>query len=100
MSRAGLLWLSQQPRIFNFVRSNRLARRLAARFVAGEAVATAVTAVRDLNAHGATASLALLGDSAASAVEAGHARRTYLESLDAIRAAGADATASASLTQM
>ena len=100
MIRAGLLWLSEQPRIFKFVRSNRLARRLAARFVAGETVATAVTAVRDLNAHGATASLDLLGESVASAVEAGHARDTYLESLDAIRAAGVDANVSVKLTQM
>src|SRR6266516_555098 len=100
MIRAGLLWLSEQPRIFKFVRSNRLARRLAARFVAGETVATAVTAVRDLNAHGATASLDLLGESVASAVEAGHARDTYLESLDAIRAAGVDANVSVKPTQM
>src|SRR6266487_2534085 len=94
MIRAGLLWLSEQPRIFKFVRSNRLARRFAARFVAGETVANAVAAVRDLNAHGATASLDLLGESVASAVEAGHARDTYLESLDAIRAAGVDANVS------
>src|SRR5438876_631802 len=67
MIRAGLLWLSEQPRIFKFVRSNRLARRLAARFVAGETVATAVAAVRDLNAHGVTASLDLLGESVAGA---------------------------------
>ena len=42
MIRASLLWLSEQPRIFKFVRSNRLARRFAARFVAGETVETAV----------------------------------------------------------
>jgi len=100
MIRAGLLWLSEQPRIFKFVRSNRLARRFAARFVAGETVATAVAAVRDLNAHGVTASLDLLGESVASAAEAGHARDTYLESLAAIRAAGVDANVSVKLTQM
>src|SRR6266496_3396584 len=100
MIRAGLLWLSEQPRIFKFVRSNRLARRFAARFVAGETVATAVAAVRDLNAHGVTASLDLLGESVASAAEAGHARDTYLESLAAIRAAAVDANVSVKLTQM
>src|SRR5712691_5827896 len=100
MIRAGLLWLSEQPRIFKFVRSNRLARRFAARFVAGETVETAVAAVRELNPHGITASLDLLGESVASAAEAGHARDTYLESLDLIRAGGVDANVSVKLTQM
>src|SRR6267143_816 len=100
MIRAGLLWLSEQPRIFKFVRSNRLARRFAARFVAGETVQTAVAAVKDLNAHAITASLDLLGESVASATEAAHARDTYLESLDLIRAGGVDANVSVKLTQM
>ena len=100
MIRASLLWLSEQPRIFKFVRSNRLARRLAARFVAGETVETAVGAVRELNAHGITASLDLLGESVASATEAARARDTYLESLDRIRTAGVDANVSVKLTQM
>ena len=100
MIRASLLWLSGQPRIFKFVRSNRLARRFAARFVAGETVETAVGAVRELNAHGITASLDLLGESVASAAEAAHARDTYLESLDRIRSAGVDANVSVKLTQM
>ena len=100
MIRAGLLWLSEQPRIFKFVRSNRLARRFAARFVAGETVETAVGAVRELNAHGITASLDLLGESVASATEAARARDTYLESLDRIRTAGVDANVSVKLTQM
>jgi len=100
MIRASLLWLSEQPRIFKFVRSNRLARRFAARFVAGETVETAVGAVRELNAHGITASLDLLGESVASATEAARARDTYLESLDRIRTAGVDANVSVKLTQM
>ena len=100
MIRASLLWLSEQARIFKFVRSNRLARRFAARFVAGETVETAVGAVRELNAAGITASLDLLGESVASATEAAHARDTYLESLDRIRSAGVDANVSVKLTQM
>ena len=100
MIRASLLWLSEQPRIFKFVRSNRLARRFAARFVAGETVETAVGAVRELNAHGITASLDLLGESVASATEAARARDTYLESLNRIRSAGVDANVSVKLTQM
>jgi hypothetical protein len=36
MMRQGLLWLSEQRNVFNFVRRNGVARQFAARFVAGE----------------------------------------------------------------
>ena len=100
MLRAGLLWLSDQPQVFRFVRRNGLARRFASRFVAGETVESAVAALRDLNAAGLSASLDLLGESVQHAEEARHARDTYLETLDRIRATGADANVSVKLTQM
>jgi proline dehydrogenase len=100
MLRAGLLWLSEQPHIFRFVRRNGLARRFASRFVAGETVESAVAALRDLNAGGLSASLDLLGESVLHAEEAVHARDTYLETLDRIRTAGANANVSVKLTQM
>jgi proline dehydrogenase len=100
MLRAGLLWLSEQPQVFRFVRRNGLARRFASRFVAGETVESAVAALRDLNAAGLSASLDLLGESVQHADEARQARDTYLETLDRIRAAGADANVSVKLTQM
>jgi proline dehydrogenase len=100
MLRAGLLWLSEQPQVFRFVRRNGLARRFASRFVAGETVESAVAALRDLNAARLSASLDLLGESVLHAEEAVRARDTYLETLDRIRAAGADANVSVKLTQM
>ncbi|HEV8305350.1 MAG TPA: proline dehydrogenase family protein [Gemmatimonadales bacterium] len=100
MLRTGLLWLSEQPRIFRFVRGNGLARRFASRFVAGETVESAVTAVRDLNGAGISATLDLLGESVEHAAEARRARDIYLETLDRIRATGADANVSVKLTQM
>jgi proline dehydrogenase len=100
MLRAAFLWLSEQPRIFRFVRRNRLARRFASRFVAGETVDEAVATLRDLNAGGLSASLDLLGESVLHAAEARHARDIYLELLDRIRAAQADANVSVKLTQM
>jgi len=100
MLRAGLLWLSEQPRVFRFVRRNGLARRFASRFVAGETVESAVAALRDLNAAGLSASLDLLGESVLHAEEAIHARDTYLETLDRIQTAGANANVSVKLTQM
>ncbi|HEV8398989.1 MAG TPA: proline dehydrogenase family protein [Gemmatimonadales bacterium] len=100
MLRASLLWLSEQPQIFRFVRRNGLARRFASRFVAGETVESAVVALRDLNAAHLSASLDLLGESVLHAEEAVHARDTYLETLDRIKAAGANANVSVKLTQM
>ena len=63
MLRKTLLYLSNQQKVFTFVRRNRLARRMASRFVAGETIEDAMTAVRALNARGITASLDLLGES-------------------------------------
>src|SRR2546429_2411875 len=100
MRRTGLLWLSEQPRIFRFIRGNGLARRFASRFVAGETVDSGVAALKDLNAAGITASLDVLGESVHNAAEAHTARDTYLETLDRIRAAGAAANVSLKLTQM
>src|SRR5512143_91227 len=73
MMRTGLLWLSNQPKVFSFVRRNGIARRFAARVVAGETVDTAVTAARDLNRRKITATLDLLGESITSESEAAHA---------------------------
>lgn len=100
MLRAAFLWLSEQPRIFRFVRRNRLARHFASRFVAGETVDEAVATLHDLNAAGLSASLDLLGESVLHAEEAVRARDTYLELLDRIRAATANANVSVKLTQM
>src|SRR5438045_1294903 len=100
MLRAGLLWLSEQSRIFRFIRGNGLARRFAARFVAGETVDSGVAALKDLNAAGLTASLDLLGESVHNAAEAQAARATYLETLDPIETTGADANGSAQRTQL
>ena len=42
--RQGLLWLSERQGVFNFVRTNGLARRFASRFVAGESIDQGVEA--------------------------------------------------------
>src|SRR2546430_7937733 len=100
MLRTGLLWLSERPRLFSIIRGNGLARRLASRFVAGETVEAAVAALTQLNAAGIRASLDLLGESVATPAEARAARDTYLETLDCIRHAGADANVSLHPTQI
>jgi len=100
MLRAVFLWLSEQPRVFRFVRKNRLARKLASRFVAGETIDEAMSTVRDLNASNLSASLDLLGESVLHAEEAQRACRTYLDLLERIHSAKANANVSVKLTQM
>jgi proline dehydrogenase len=98
--RAGLHWLSERPSVFRFVRSNGFARKLAARFVAGETVEAAVTAVTALNALGTAATLDALGESVTDARLARAARDTYLATLDRIAQAGAQSHVSVKLTQV
>ena len=100
MLRDTLLYLSNQPRVFKFVRHNRLAKHFATRFVAGETLAEAIEAVRGLNARGITASLDLLGESVYNEREARAARDAYLQILDRIRETKLDANVSLKLTAM
>lgn len=100
MLRQTFLYLSNQPQVFRFVRRNRLAKRFASRFVAGETLDTAVAAVRQLNGRRITASLDLLGESVHTEAEARAAGREYLATLDRIAAERLDANVSLKLTQM
>src|SRR5919107_5262406 len=98
--RQGLLWLSEQQRVFNFLRRNRMARKLASRFVAGETIDEAVKAARDLSTQGITPSLDLLGESVTAEAEAVAARDQYLTMLDRMAAQGVEVNVSVKLTQM
>ncbi len=100
MLRSTLLYLSNQPRVFKFVRNNRLARAFARRFVAGETLDDAIAAVRALNAKGITASLDELGESVHNAAEATATRDHYLAILDRIAADKLDANVSVKLTAL
>ena len=98
--RKSLLWLSEQRKIFDFVRRNRLARKLASRFVAGETIEEAVQAATQLAQRGITASLDFLGESVGVDSEAVAARDQYLKMLDRLAAAGREVNVSVKLTQM
>jgi proline dehydrogenase len=100
MLRSTMLYLSNQPRIFRFVRNNKLAKRFASRFVAGETLDTAVAAVKALNAKGITASLDLLGESVTNERAARAAANEYLGILDRIHQLRLDANVSVKLTAM
>ncbi len=100
MLRNALLYLSSQPRVFSFVRHNRMAKGFASRFVAGETVDTALAAVKKLNNKGITASLDLLGESVRNETEARESARQYMRMLDRIKESRLDANVSVKLTAM
>jgi proline dehydrogenase len=98
--RQGLLWLSERRGVFNFVRRNGVARKLASRFVAGETIDQGVEAARELARRGITSSLDLLGESVTAEAEAVAARDQYLTMLDRMAASGVEVNVSVKLTQM
>ncbi len=100
MLRNSLLYLSRQQRIFDFIRGNGFARRMASRFVAGETIAAACDAAADLNTHGISATLDLLGESVTNEAEARDTGRQYLELLDTIHARQLDCNVSVKLTAL
>jgi proline dehydrogenase len=100
MLRSAFLYLSNQQQIFNFVRNNGLAKRLARRFVAGETLEEALDAVSALNARGIMASLDLLGESVTNEAEARRTGQDYLHILDRISERKLDANVSVKLTAL
>ncbi len=82
------------------MRANRLAKKLASRFVAGETADSAVAVLKALNVGGITATLDLLGESVRDAAAARGARDVYLETLDRIRQVRAESHVSLKLTQL
>jgi proline dehydrogenase len=100
MIRSALLYLSSQPRVFSFVRHNRMAKGFASRFVAGETLDTALEAAKRLNDKGITATLVLLGESVHNEKEARESSRQYIRMLDRIKESRLDANVSVKLTAM
>jgi proline dehydrogenase len=98
--RQALLWLSEQRKVFNFVRRNGVAKKLASRFVAGETIEEGVKAACDLRQRGITSSLDLLGESVHMESEAYAARDQYLAMMDRMAAEGVEVNVSVKLTQM
>jgi proline dehydrogenase len=98
--RSGLLWLSEQSGVFNFIKNNRLAGKFASRFVAGESLTTAVEAVVNSNKAGLTATLDLLGESVSTREGAEQSRAEITEILHQIEARSLDANVSLKPTQM
>ncbi len=100
MLRKSLLYLSHQPQIFRFVRNNGLAKKFASRFVAGETIDSACTAVAALKHNGITASLDLLGESVSNEAEARETAAQYLTLMDEMHRRDLEVNVSVKLTAL
>ena len=95
MMRAGFVWASREERLESLTRRFPVTRRMVERFVAGEDLDAAMTAVAGLRARGLGTTLDVLGESVADA-----AAGRYLGVLDRLASDGADGNVSLKLTQM
>jgi proline dehydrogenase len=83
-----LLAASRMPRLRSVVVGNRATRAVVDRFVAGEKLDDALTAVRALTADGIAVTLDHLGEDVTDRVEAKRSRDAYLAALDAVAPLG------------
>ena len=99
LTRSALIYLSRQEGLKEFAAKFGLFRKLTTRFIAGENIDQAVAAIRDLNAHGCSASFDHLNESVGSAAETEAEVREYLDVLARIHDTGIDSNVSIKLTQ-
>ena len=97
--RSFFLFLSRLKYLRRWMETSSTARRLSARFVAGETLEEALAVSRRLNAEGITVTLDHLGESVTSLGEAAEARDIYLRTQTAIEQSGIQGNVSLKLTQ-
>src|SRR5260370_32976222 len=100
MLKGTLQYLAQNTTLRDFVTRNRATRAVSRRFVAGEALDSAIEATRALNLRGMHVSLDHLGENGSDAKEAKSAARDYVAILDRIKQTGVDANISIKLTAL
>ncbi|MGA2272933.1 MAG: proline dehydrogenase family protein [Bryobacteraceae bacterium] len=94
-----LLFLSRLAWLRSWLENSAAARRLAARFVAGETLEEALETGRRLQAEGIALTLDRLGESVTSLDDAAAARDEYLRALEAMQQSGIERNVSLKLTQ-
>jgi proline dehydrogenase len=98
--RSVLIALSRNKVLQDIIVRVPVSRRMARRFVSGETLADAISAVQALNAQGMLATLDHLGENVTSEPAAIAAADEYLAALEAIHLAGVQTNVSVKLTQM
>ena len=100
MIKEAMLSLAQQQSIKHFMMFHPAGRRVARRFVAGEALDEAMDVTRTLNARGISVSLDHLGENVGDAEEAQATAAEYAATLDRIHAEQVEANISIKLTAL
>ena len=99
LTRSALIYLSRQEGLKEFAAHFKPFRKMTTRFVAGETIAEAVAAIRELNAAACSASFDHLNESVANAEEAEKEIDEYLRILEQIDQTGINSNVSIKLTQ-
>jgi proline dehydrogenase len=99
VARSTLLFLAKREGLKDFATRFKPFRRMTERFIAGEDIATAVNAIRELNARGCTATFDHLNEGVTSAAETEGEVREYKRVLAAIDESGIKSNVSIKLTQ-
>lgn len=94
------LYLSKSERFKKFLTRFKSFNNVTQRFVAGEELADAVEAIRQLNHQGISASFDHLGESITSEAETQTEVNEYIRVLDSIKESGLDSNVSVKLTQL
>lgn len=98
--RKTFLTLAENNHVYRLIVGNEVTRAMTRRFVAGEKLDEAITAMAELNTKGIKGSLDLLGENVHSEAEARAAGAEYQTILDRIAERGLDTNVSLKLTQM
>jgi proline dehydrogenase len=99
LTRSALLYLARQERLKDFAARFSLFRKVTSRFIAGDDIDEAVAAIRELNAHGCSASFDHLNESVSSVAETEGEVTEYLNVLSRIDESGINSNVSIKLTQ-
>ncbi|MGH9900391.1 MAG: proline dehydrogenase family protein [Pyrinomonadaceae bacterium] len=99
VTRNALLYLSRHEGLKDFATRFSPFKKMTTRFVAGEDIEETVAAIRDLNAHGCTASFDHLNESVTQVSETEGEVREYLRILSRIDETGIRSNVSIKLTQ-
>ena len=99
MIKSLLLYMSDHPKLKELAMKVEVARKTARRFVAGETVADAISAVKELNRKDFSASLDYLGENISTVEEAKAAADEYETILQEIQKSSANSNVSLKLTQ-
>jgi proline dehydrogenase len=97
--RTLFLFLSRQKHLRNWMETSGTARRLSARFVAGDTLPEALETCQRINAEGIRITVDHLGENVTSLAEAAASRDAYLQALGEIVQRGIQGNVSLKLTQ-